>query len=259
MKSLLDFSDRLEVIHIELNLPRLSPAFDGYRIAQLSDIHLGEWQNEKRWLKAVRAAVQQAPDLIVLTGDYVSIDPPQYEAALREGFSELSAPDGVLAVLGNHDHRHDPDLLRGLMRAHGVQELQNLVVSICRNGSSLHIAGVDSAMREKADLSRVIQQLPEEGSAILLAHEPGFATLAAAAGRFDAQFSGHSHGGQICFPGIGPVFFPRMGKPYSRGLYRIQGMIQYTNRGVGLGHLPVRLNCPAELSLFTLRAADRGA
>jgi hypothetical protein len=235
-----------------LKLPRLDAAFDGYRIAQISDFHLGEWGNEKRLHAAVEMVNAQAPDFIALTGDYVSTDSALFAPDLPQALANLRASDGVAAVLGNHDHYHGAEGLRRVLVNCGVRDLSNTFLTIRRGPARLHIAGVDSLLKKHADLPALLEQLPADGAAILLAHEPDFADTSAATGRFDLQLSGHSHGGQVRFPVIGPIFFPKHAHQYPMGRYQINGMIQYTNRGIGLGHLPIRLNCPAEVSLFVL-------
>ena len=128
-------------------------------------------------------------------------------------------------------------------------------MTLRREEAQLHIAGVDSLWYDKADLNPVLQQLPEEGAALLLAHEPDFADISAKTGRFDLQLSGHSHGGQIILPLVGPPWLPRHGRNYPLGQYQVGDMIQYTNRGIGMVIPTVRFNCRPEISVFTLRAA----
>lgn len=258
MPSLLYFAymyHSIELTTHHLKLPRLAPEFHGYRIVQISDFHIGEWRNERRLRAAVEIVNQQAPHLIALTGDYISDDPPVYITHLQDELCKLHAVDGIAAVLGNHDHHHHPDTLRGIFEECNIHDLSNRFLSLQRGPAALHIAGIDSYSKEQDDLPRLLEHLPAEGAAILLAHEPDFAEISAASGRFDLQLSGHSHGGQVRFPLIGSVFYPRHAHKYPLGRYQINGMIQYTNRGIGLGHLPIRLNCPAEVSLFILEAA----
>jgi predicted MPP superfamily phosphohydrolase len=105
-------------------------------------------------------------------------------------------------------------------------------------------------------LDELLDQLKDNSAAILMAHEPDFADVSAQANRFDLQVSGHSHGGQIVFPFIGPPILPHLGQKYPSGLYQVGSMLQYTNRGVGMARLPVRFNCPPEITIFHLEGAD---
>ncbi|MDH5508153.1 MAG: metallophosphoesterase, partial [Anaerolineae bacterium] len=117
----------------------------------------------------------------------------------------------------------------------------------------LHWAGGDDIWENQDRLDLVLEMLPEEGCAILLAHEPDFADTSAATGRFDLQISGHSHGGQIIFPVIGPPVVPWLSEKYPLGLYQLGEMLQYTNRGIGMVGPPhVRFNCRPEITVFTL-------
>ncbi|HJR80438.1 MAG TPA: hypothetical protein VJ821_10225, partial [Anaerolineales bacterium] len=115
--------------------------------------------------------------------------------------------------------------------------------TLTRGAASLHICGVDDVYERKDDLNAVLTNLPREGCAILLAHEPDFADTSAATGRFDLQISGHSHGGQVVMPLIGPIVLPRQGRKYPIGMYRVGNMIQYTNRGLGMIFPYVRFMC----------------
>jgi predicted MPP superfamily phosphohydrolase len=120
----------------------------------------------------------------------------------------------------------------------------------------LHIAGVDDVLENLADLKGVLRQLPEEGEAILLAHEPDFADISARSGRFSLQISGHTHGGQVVLPFIGPPILPPRGRKYPSGRYQINGMVQYTNRGVGTTTIEIRWNCPPEITVFNLQSEE---
>jgi len=141
------------------------------------------------------------------------------------------------------------------LRRGGVRLLMNSIHTLERNGEQVHIAGVDDVYEYRDDLDAVMTQLPKDGCAILLAHEPDFADTSAATERFDLQLSGHSHGGQVVVPFIGPPVLPDLGKKYPSGLYQVGNMLQYTNRGVGTSIPPVRFNCRPEITIFTLESA----
>jgi predicted MPP superfamily phosphohydrolase len=247
-------TDWVEVSHFDLQLPRLAPEFDGYRLVHISDFHIGTWMDRERLEEAVTLVNHQHPDLIAITGDLVTYHPNKHADDLVTAMRHLRASDGTLAVLGNHDHWTDAAEVRKLLRQSGTIDLSNEVYSLRRGEAQLHFAGVDDYMFHMDRLDIVLDKLPDEGAAILLAHEPDFADVSAASNRFDLQLSGHTHGGQIRFPVIGPPYLPRYGKKYSLGMYQVGEMIQYTNRGLGTGELPIRLNCQAEITVFTLRA-----
>lgn len=244
--------DWYEVSTLPIVLPRLAPAFHGYRVVQISDIHMDRWMTPARLTGIVELVNQQRPDLAVITGDFVTSTRPHLIAGLRAALSRLHAPDGVLAVLGNHDYWQQTELLRAMFPEAGLTELSNAVHTVRRGAARLQIAGLDDVRAGHARLDDVLVALPNTTDcAILLVHEPDFADTAALSGRFDLQLSGHSHGGQIVLPLIGPPFLPRMGRKYPAGRYRVGHMQLYTNRGLGV--IP-RVNCRPEISVFVLQA-----
>jgi hypothetical protein len=245
---------RLVVESVPLTLPRLPYAFNHYRIAHISDLHLGGWMTSKRLLKAVEMVNAERPDLVVITGDFVEKFANEAADELSVPLKRLRALDGVVAVLGNHDYRYGVPGLRRILADCGVIELSNAVHSLRRGDAQLHIAGLDDQAWHEACLDAVLDQLPRTGAAILLAHEPDFADVTAATGRFDLQLSGHTHGGQIRLPLIGIPVLPSHGIRYAAGQYQVGRMIQYTNRGLGMITPYVRFNCRPEITLFTLMA-----
>lgn len=254
---------QVEVVNVELNLPRLAPAFDGYRLVQISDIHMGTGMTQEQLTRIVEMVNAEQPDAVALTGDYVThgdIQPllPQ----LTEALSKLRSNDGIFAILGNHDHWTDPTAIRGMLADSGITDLTNTVFTLTRGDSRLHLAGVDDYWEQQADIDAVIDQIEGDDCAVLLAHEPDFADVSAATGRFDLQISGHSHGGQVRLPIINrPIHVPYLSEKYPVGQYQIGSMIQYTNRGVGTIAPAVRFNCRPEITVFSLRpaATDQGS
>jgi predicted MPP superfamily phosphohydrolase len=158
----------------------------------------------------------------------------------------------TFAVLGNHDYWTDAKIVRNMLETCGIMDLTNTTFRFSRDGASLHLCGVDDVWEGDVHLEDVTAKLVDDSPAILLAHEPDFADTSAATGKFDLQISGHTHGGQIVLPFWGPPVLPYLGWKYPSGLYQVSGMYQYTNRGVGVGRIPVRLNCPPEITIFTL-------
>jgi hypothetical protein len=246
----------IELCEVSLTLPRLDAQFDGYRIVHISDIHAGKWMPQDRLDRIVEMVNEQQPDLIAVTGDFVTRTYRKAPVDIAPTMRKLQAKDGVVAVLGNHDYwgGRGPGQMRRVIRLSRMIDLNNKVHILERDGALLSIAGVDSARARKARLDLALRDLPDEGCAILLAHEPDFADKSARTGRFDLQISGHSHGGQVRLPVLPPPRLPPMGRKYHTGLYRVGDMIQYTNRGLGVVGLPFRFWSRPEITVFTLQS-----
>ena len=213
---------RYDITPIDLTLPRLTPAFDGYRIVQISDIHLdGAVMTRERLAHIVELVNRQSPDLVAITGDFVTHDPDIFAPDLIESLRDLTPRDAALAVLGNHDHWTDAPTVRGIIAESGLTDISNYVHTISREGELLHIGGIDDFWERQDRLDLVLDQLPVQGAAMLLAHEPDFADISAATGRFDLQLSGHSHGGQVILPLIGPPKLPAFAKKYPVGITKL--------------------------------------
>jgi predicted MPP superfamily phosphohydrolase len=233
---------RVEVRPVTLTLPRLAPEFDG-------------WSKPERLHRLVEEVNEQRPDLIAITGDFASYSAKEFdEERLVEALGALRARDGSVAILGNHDYLTDVRLVRRCIREGGVTELINGVRTLRRGEAALHVAGIDDVMEGRSRLDLVLDELPKDGAAILLAHEPDFADVSAATGRFDLQLSGHSHGGQVAVPFFRRLVLPPFSQRYTRGLYEVRGMVQYTNRGIGFVHARLRFLCRPEITVFTLRS-----
>ncbi len=238
---------------LDLELTHLAPEFDGYRIAHISDIHMDDWMPARRLAKMLELVNRQQPDLVAITGDFVTSAPKRIAKDLVDVLSALAPRDATVAVLGNHDHWTDPDLVREVIRESGIVPVGNDKHTLHRGEAMLHVAGVDDVWESKDRLDLVLDNLADTGAAILLAHEPDFADVSAATGRFDLQLSGHSHGGQVIVPLRGPLVLPRYAQKYPVGLYQVGKMLQYTNRGLGMILPPVRFNCRPEITAITLR------
>ncbi|HZR66494.1 MAG TPA: metallophosphoesterase [Terriglobales bacterium] len=257
-------SYNLQLRRIEIPLRRLPSVFDGFTIAQISDFHYEEQFSAVPIRKAVDLINNLKPDLIALTGDFITV--PMFEYGLHtyresiksagpcaELLSRLHAPMGKFAVLGNHDAYANPELVTDALHTHGIPVLKNLSLPIQRGSDRFWLAGVDDVMEAQPDLGAAIKQIPAGETIVLLAHEPDFADEAALTS-VDLQLSGHSHGGQIWIPGIGAPWLPPLARNYPRGLYKIQNLTLYTNMGIGTIRAPIRINCVPEVTLITLRA-----
>ncbi len=199
------------------------------------------------------------PDLIALAGDFVSLSLVPYngekDAAVAEPCSELlrqmQAPHGLWAVLGNHDVSTAPRLVIGALQTRGIRVLLNQSVAIEQNGARFWLAGVNDVLSRSSDLSATLDGVPSDEATILLAHEPDYADYTSRH-PVDLQLSGHTHGGQVRLPLIGPLYLPEMGRKYILGLYEVGLLTLYTNAGLGTLRVPVRFNCPPEITLLTL-------
>jgi hypothetical protein len=240
----------LSIEHERIRLNRLPKAFDGFRVVQLSDIHHGPFSDREQIERAVETANRLKPDIIALTGDYVSKE-RQYAAPCAEMLGKLKARYGVYAVLGNHDHWVDAPLLTDLFRAEGITVLINEGMHFEKDGAAFWLAGVDDYMVGLEDLPLALAGARDDEMKLLLAHNPIILRRAAQAS-VDLVLSGHTHGGQVAIRSERSA----LGRPRRRvmkGLVR-QGNTQiYVNRGLGTVVLPIRYGCPPEISLLELR------
>ncbi len=248
--------DWLDVNPVDFTLPHLSPAFEGYKLVHFSDIHMGTGMTAEQLARIVDLVNAQQPDLVAITGDFITRNVTVPDSDLTAPLSGLAPADAGVAILGNHDHWDGSAHVRRIIAQSGLIDLSNTVFTLQRDGARLHIAGVDDFFEHKDRLPSVLAQLPDDGAAILLAHEPDYADVSAATGRFDLQLSGHSHGGQVSLPLVGPLILPRFGRKYPVGAYQVENMIQYTTRGVGTIPPPIRFNCRPEITVITLHAGD---
>jgi predicted MPP superfamily phosphohydrolase len=243
----------ISVTQLELHLPRLPIAFAGYRIVQIGDIHIGTWMTPERLRGIVNLVNQQQPDLIVNIGDYFSYDVKTWETTLINELKRLNAKDGTISVLGNHDYWVGDEIVRKVLFQCGITDITNRIHKITRNKADLYFAGGDCAYVDRFQLQPLLTQLPPEKCAILITHEPDVADQTAASGRFNLQLSGHSHGGQMIIPFIGPALRIRLARKYTIGLHKIGEMQLYTNRGLGTALIPLRINCKPEITVITLQ------
>lgn len=249
----------VDVNEVKLKLPRLPRSFSGLRMVQISDLHFGGWMTAETLNDIVRMIMNQSPDLVTITGDFVmghnrDITMIEQLDELAVTLKPLSDRFPTFAVLGNHDHWLNRRSVITMLGNAGILYLNNDVHTLERGRDKLHIAGVEDVMERYARVDVVQAKLTDEGCAILLAHEPDFADVSAATGRFDLQLSGHSHGGQVVLPFIGPPILPYLAHKYPSGLYQVKDMYQYTNRGVGMTAPYVRFKCRPEITVFTLES-----
>jgi uncharacterized protein len=259
-------ANRIRLVSLEIPLSRLDDAWDGFRIVQLSDLHYDEYFSVVPLRKAIDIVNPLRPDLIVVTGDFVT-SPLEYSGSRADAIANviepcaqwlrhLSAPSGVLASLGNHDVNTNASQIIDVLESHAIPVLRNRSVVLERAGKRLWVGGVDDVLDGNPDLQLALKGVPATDPVVLLSHEPDWADYVSHY-PVDLQLSGHSHGGQIRLPLLGAPYLPMLGRKYPWGLRRIDSLYLYTNSGIGTIRIPMRLNCPPEVTLITLRAAPK--
>lgn len=236
---------RIGVTAASLPVSGLPPALDGLRIGFLTDIHHSRTVPADDVARAVQLALAERPDLIVLGGDYVTFGDRAYVQPVAELLAPLRAPYGVFAILGNHDD--DRDMPAALTMQH-IQVLKDARTRLDVRGESLELAGVRFWTRRREEIARVLRKARD--TVILLAHDPRRLTEAAAL-NVPAVLSGHTHGGQVVLPGVGTVARRRF--PILAGLGSRENTSIFVSRGIGTVYVPIRINCPPEVAIVTLR------
>lgn len=249
------FRGSLGVTAQRIWLSDLPEAFRGFRILQLTDIHHSLFVPLDQVAAVVELSNSLKPDLIALTGDFVSYSRASIEP-VAEILGGLRARSGVVAVLGNHDFRVGAEAVESALRRQRIQVLRNRHRSVQRRGDTLFLAGVDD-YGYGADLGQALRGIPDEALTILLAHNPRLVTAAACRG-ISLVLSGHTHGGQVNFPLLGTVYgrSPEQMR-FKMGWDRLGGTQIYVSRGIGTIVLPVRWRCPAEVPLLRLEPHHR--
>jgi predicted MPP superfamily phosphohydrolase len=224
----------------------LPPPLVGLKIGLLTDIHRSRWVSADDVSSAVSALMGGRPDLIVLGGDYVTWGDRAFVDPAAQALRGLTAPQGVFAVLGNHDDDHD---MPAALAANGVQVLRDVRTRLTIRHERVDLVGLRFWTRRISDIEPMMRGAG--GTAILLAHDPRRLTEAAVL-KIPLVLSGHTHGGQIVLPAIGPVAAQKF--PVIAGLGRKGGTSLFVSRGIGTVYVPVRINCPPEAAILTLSA-----
>lgn len=248
----------LSVEEHELACAGLPGELAGLRILQVSDLHMAGW-TRGRERAAARAMAGVAPDLVVLTGDYVNRR--RYWGRLGEWLATALPPAPRFAVPGNWDYRADPGLEameRALGRA-GVRMLVNDSAWMPRGGGGVRVVGIDDVRSGALDLDRALRAVRPGEFVVAACHSPDI-LLHLDHDRFDLLLTGHTHGGQVRLPRYGAFYTStRLGRRYDQGLYEVdRGRFAYVSRGIGTGFIPFRILCPPELALFRLRPILNG-
>lgn len=241
---------RHQIVRItrDLAVRGLPPALDGLRIGMITDVHHSAVVAAEDVMRAVTLLKEAAPDIVVLGGDYVSFFDRTYVAPVAELLMPLAnAPQGSFAVLGNHD---DEKEMPAALTARGFVVLKDQRTSLTVRGERLDLAGIRFWTRSPGEIANVLKGTG--GTTVLLAHDPRRLTEASA---LDVQLvlSGHTHGGQVVVPGIGALAGRKF--PVLAGYATRDNTALFVSRGVGTVYVPVRLNCPPDVAVLTLRAA----
>ena len=234
-----------------LNLPR---EFDGFRLAHITDLHVGDPSMSYDLNALCDLVSAQNADAIVITGDFISRHRAGFEQELVPGLRRLKAREGAFGILGNHDFwGGKPDLVASAIESANVRELRNSVHTFTRGDSKFHLAGIDDFWHGAPDISGTANQVPTGEACVVLGHEPDFALEVAPTGKFGLMLAGHSHGGQIAWPTGKPIHLPPHCRLFPRGWYDVGAMKLYTNRGIGTVGFPLRFCARPEIAVFTLR------
>ncbi len=272
---------RFVVQRVQIRVDKLPPSFQSYRIVQLTDLHRGPATSRAHIEEAVRIARELRPHLVLLTGDYIQnsrigirqalgtrVDPKtfhwmEFRRRVRDlarevgaALAQLRPDDGAYAVLGNHDYLEGaPSIIRAFPSQ--VRWLTNESVTIEKPDGILFLGGIDDWRRGKPDIASAARAAAESSGAffrLLITHNPDLVlhTEADALQNFDLMTVGHTHGGQICLPGWGPIVTRTAQKEHTSGLSVHGKLAVYTSSGVGYGGVSVRFFCPPEVTLFEL-------
>jgi uncharacterized protein len=256
--TLLAFFNRPRLRQHDIPIAGLPAAFDGYRVAQISDLHCGPFADGARVDRWVAAVNRLEVDLVAVTGDLIASG-ATFVPVVAASLGKLRGRDGVFACMGNHDYFTDGEEMAQALEQAGLTVLRNRGVEVHRDGAALYVAGVDDTWTGRHDLDRALADRPPAAPALLLAHDPVLFPDAAKRA-VDLTLSGHTHGGQLGVPFFAKRFnLARVITRFTTGLYQMGGATLYVNRGLGTTGLPIRLFVPPEIAVITLRRAPAAA
>lgn len=244
-----------EINEVEIPISNLPPAFHGFTITLIADVHSGMFMTKSEMSGYAQAINELKSDLIAIPGDMVNRHVLEAHP-FAEAFSDLSAPFGVYGSLGNHDFYAGADEVSKVIEQTGIHLLRNDRAEITKDGQRIYLLGVDDVGRphRAEEMFESVTRGANAGTPrILLCHRPYFFEQAAAQ-NIDLILSGHTHGGQVVFASLGRTYItPAMvASPYVWGLYKMNGAKMYVTRGLGVVGLPIRINCPPEIARITL-------
>lgn len=243
-----------EVVRPVIGIKDLPAAFEGLKIGVLADFHFGSWISPSEVQTACQTLMSLKPDLIALPGDFLQRGWEHEIPNMEEGISGLSAPMGVYAVLGNHDHYGPSRRLTDHLEKMDYHVMMNEAIAFEREGKRLWLCGTDDLRRGVYLPQKALGGIPEDEPRIMLQHTPDAAEELDPSWRVDLAISGHMHGGQMWPMALIPGMVPsRYGVKFARGLVQGKGHRVYVTRGIG-GQGPgrPRLFSRPEITLMTL-------
>lgn len=240
----------IAVTHTEIPLQDLEADLAGVRIALISDTHHGPFKGTGFLERAARIAAREEPDIVALAGDYVLGDARYAEPGIAP-LGSIDAPLGTFAVLGNHDHWEGADAVRSALARHGIAILENEHRIVTRGDARLCIAGLEEPWEGAPDVHEALGGVDPDVPRILIVHNPDFSDALGPAPRVDLVLAGHTHGGQVVLPLLGPLVLPAR-REHAAGLVEKDHCLLYVTRGLGELAPPVRLGCRPEIAILTL-------
>lgn len=242
----------IETTHLEIPISGLPKEFEGLRVVQISDLHVGPYASKEDVERVVADVNRLKPDIVAITGDFVSLSADNiYPCA--EALKELRPRLGTYGVLGNHDFATDPDAIADALRSAGINMLRNQADHLSVGSQRLWIVGVDDVYLFQDDLPGAMADVPSNSNTILLCHSPDIAEQAIDM-PIDLILVGHTHGGQVRLPIFGAPFLPVHNPQYEAGLFTVGQSLMYVNRGLGVVYPPFRFMSRPEITVITLRA-----
>ena len=234
-------------------IPKLPSAWDGVRIAHITDIHLGQYTSYDQIRDIVDISNAQNPDIVVLTGDYITKSKTPL-GPLVEAFRSLQAKLGKFAVLGNHDYNNSTQAIINHAKSAGIEMMRNEHRFITKQGSPICIAGVEDLWTKRIDASKSLKGVRKNIPTILLCHNPDYAEMLPDDVNIDLMICGHTHGGQVKIPFCDAPVLPIRHKKYAEGLVKGPRCPVFISRGLGMVGIKVRFNCRPELPIITLKS-----